>query len=124
MRLRWLADVEEHDYAAALDYLSLKLDRARAETMVAALRALPGPESRRANDILRACGLRPVPRSDPGVSKHLTKDGRRKLLSPVLVVSFDDGGDIADGYHRVSAAYWTDPYTRVPARIAAVSRGG
>jgi hypothetical protein len=123
MKLHWLDDVEEHDYGAALAYLSLKLDPVRAASMVTALRALPGPELRRANDILRACGLPPLPRSDPGVSKHLTKDGSRKPLSPVLVVSFDDGGDIADGYHRVSVAYQLDPYALVPARIAAVSRG-
>jgi hypothetical protein len=121
VKIRWLADVADHDYDAALDYLTLKLDRPRAETMVAALRALPGPEPRRANDILRACGLRPLPRVDPGVARHLRKDAR-KPLSPVLVVSFDDGGDIAVGYHRVSAAYQTDPYTLVPARIASVSR--
>jgi hypothetical protein len=122
VKIRWLDDVAAHDYDAALDYLTLKLDRARAETMVAALRALPGPEPRRANDILRACGLPPLPRDDPGVARHLRKDAR-KPLSPVLVVSFDDGGDIADGYHRVSAAYQLDPYTPVPARIASVSRG-
>jgi hypothetical protein len=122
MKLRWLAEVEEHDYDAALEYLSLKLDPARAASMVAALRARPAPEMRRANDILRACGLPPLPRDDPGVARHLGNVVSKKPLSPVLVVSFDDGGDIADGYHRVSAAYWTDPYTRVPARIAAVSR--
>jgi hypothetical protein len=121
VKIRWLDDVAAHDYDAALDYLTLKLDRPRAETMVAALRALPGPELRRANDILRACGLPPLPRDDPGVARHLRKDAR-KPLSPVLVVSFDDGGDIADGYHRVSAAYQLDPYTPVPARIASVSR--
>jgi len=122
VKLHWLPEVEEHDYAAALDYLSLKLDPTRAASMVAALRGRPAPEMRRANDILRACGLPPLPRSDPGVARHLTKEGSRKPLSPVLVVSFDDGGDIADGYHRVSAAYQTDPYTLVPARIASVSR--
>jgi hypothetical protein len=58
------------------------------------------------------------------LARHLGKGAGRHPLSPVLVVSFDDGGDIADGYHRVSAAYQTDPYTPVPARIASVSRGG
>jgi hypothetical protein len=123
VRLRWLDDVKEHDYEAALEYLTLKLDESRAQVLVAALRALPGPQPRRANDILRACGLPPLPRSDPGVARHLGKGGGRLPLSPVLVVRFDDGGDIADGYHRVSAAYQQDPYTRVPARIASVGRG-
>ena len=43
-------------------------------------------------------------------------------LSPVLVVSFDDGAEIADGYHRISLTYALDPFGVVPVRIASLSR--
>jgi hypothetical protein len=39
----------------------------------------------------------------------------------VLVVSFDEVADIADGYHRVSLAYALDPFAAVPLRIASFS---
>ena len=50
---------------------------------------------RRANDILRASGREPLPLNDPGVLKDLVKVASGAKLSPVLVVSFDDGAEIA-----------------------------
>lgn len=38
MAIRWREDVAEHDYAAALAYLSLRLDEQRASKVVAHLR--------------------------------------------------------------------------------------
>jgi hypothetical protein len=116
--IRWLKDVVDHDFEAAYNYLSLRLDADRAKLAVKALRKAE-VTTRRANDILRACGYAPLPLSDPGVHKDLLKSGDNKL-SPVLVVSFAKGGDIADGYHRVSLAYNIDPFADVPLRIAHV----
>ena len=116
--VEWLKDVADHDYESAYDYLSLRLDPQRAEAAVQALKKAK-ITTRRANDILRACGYSPLPLSDPGVHKDLLKSGERKL-SPILAVSFAHGGDIADGYHRVSLAYNIDPFSAVPLRIAHV----
>ena len=74
---------------------------------------------RRANDILRACNLVALPLDDPGVRRDLLNAVSGKRLSPVLVVSSGDGGDIAEGYHRVSLAYNLDPFGDVPLRIGA-----
>ena len=100
--LRWLEDVAAHDFEAALAYLSLKLDEKQAAAAVERLRKAKVTR-RRANDILRACGLVPLPLDDPGVRRDLLNSVSGKLLSPVLVTSTGDGGDIADGYHRVSS---------------------
>ncbi len=116
--LRWLDDVVGHDFDAAKAYLSLKFDEKQASTAVAHLRKAKVTR-RRANDILRACSLVPLPLDDPGVRRDLLKAVSGKLLSPVLVVSTDDGGDIADGYHRVSLAYHLDPFGDIPLRIGA-----
>jgi hypothetical protein len=116
--IKWLKDVVDHDYESAYNYLSLRLDADRAKLAVKALRKAE-VTSRRANDILRACGYSPLPLSDPGVHKDLLKSAGQKL-SPILLVSFAHGGDIADGYHRVSLAYNIDPFSDVPLRIAHV----
>lgn len=115
--IRWLEDVADHDYAAAEAYLSLKLEQAKAEKVVARLRAA-AVTTRRANDILRAARLDPAPLDDPGVVKDLTKVIEGKHLSPVLLVSGKAGADIADGYHRVSLVYRIDPFGEVPLKLA------
>ena len=119
MSLRWLDDVEEQDYVAAHGYLTLLLDERRAERCVQALRDADLTE-RRANDILRATHSNPLPQDDPGVWRDHLKLQKKERLSPVLVVSWEYGGDIADGYHRVSMAYHLNPFALVPMRLAYV----
>jgi hypothetical protein len=116
--LRWLDDVAPHDFDAALAYLSLKFNEKQASAAVTRLRKADVTR-RRANDILRACGLDALPLDDAGVRRDLLNAVSGKKLSPVLVVSTGDGGDIADGYHRVSLAYHLDPFGDVPLRIGA-----
>ena len=110
--LQWKKDVEQHDYAAASSYLSIRFGESRAERVAAELRKLP-VITRRANDILRATGRAALPLSDPGVLKDLKKVLSGEKLSPILVAQ----GDVADGYHRLSLAYALDPYAEVPLKI-------
>ncbi|HSZ45949.1 MAG TPA: hypothetical protein VK823_11460 [Streptosporangiaceae bacterium] len=114
--MKWLADVAEHDFEAAHNYLSLKLDDKRADDCVQRMRKAKLTQ-RRANDILRATGLTPLPLSDPGVKRDLVKLLTGEKLSPILVCDQADGADIADGYHRVSLAYNIDPFMTVPLKI-------
>jgi hypothetical protein len=113
----WLDDVADKDYDAAFEYLFLKLDEIHARLVIAKLRQAPLIQ-RRANDTLRACGYQALPLTDPGVSREHAKLGSGKKLSPILVVSFAIGGDIADGFHRLSYAYNYSPYATVPMRLA------
>ncbi len=110
--LQWKKDVDEHDYAAASSYLSIRFGESRAQQVSQELQKLP-VITRRANDILRATRRDPLPLSDPGVLKDLKKVLAGEKLSPVLVAE----GDIADGYHRVSLAYALDPYADVPLKL-------
>ena len=114
--IAWLADVADHDYEAAYNYLSLKLDDKRASESVDRLKKVK-VSARRANDILRATGLTPLPLTDPGVKRDLLKVLSGDKLSPVLVSDQKAGADIADGYHRVSLAYNIDPFMSVPLRL-------
>jgi hypothetical protein len=114
--IKWLKDVAEQDYEAAYNYLSLKFDEKRASEIADRMK---GAEvtARRANDILRATGLSPLPLTDPGVQRDLLKLLNGEKLSPVLVCDQKPGADIADGYHRVSLAYNIDPFMTVPLRV-------
>jgi hypothetical protein len=114
--LQWKKDVEQHDYAAASSYLSIRFGEGRAEKVAAELRKLP-VITRRANDILRATGRDPLPLTDPGVLKDLKKVLSGEKLSPILVAE----ADIADGYHRLSLAYALDPYAVVPLKLGGVA---
>jgi hypothetical protein len=114
--IAWLNDVAEHDYDAAFNYLSLKFDGKRAGEIVDRMKK-GKLTSRRANDILRATGLTPLPLTDPGVKHDLLKLLGGKKLSPVLVCDQKPTADIADGYHRVSLAYNIDPFMTVPLRL-------
>jgi hypothetical protein len=114
--IAWLADVADHDYDAARNYLSIKYDEKRAGEAVDRMKKAK-LTSRRANDILRATGLPPLPLTDPGIRRDLLTLLNGGKLSPVLVSDQKAGADIADGYHRVSLAYNLDPFMSVPLRL-------
>jgi hypothetical protein len=117
--ISWKKDVVGHDFEAAEAFLSIRLNPDKAKSLVKRLKEASVTE-RRANDILRASRLEPLPLNDPGVLRDLAKLTAGEKLSPVLVVSLDDGAEIADGYHRVSLAYALDPFGAVPLRIASL----
>lgn len=121
MEIQWKADVDDHDYGAAEDYLTLLLNQKTAVAVVKGLRKAPLVK-RRVNDILRASHREPLPSLDPGVARNALKVNDGKKLSPILVVSFEFGGDIADGYHRASLAYLLDPFAYIPLKLVSVSR--
>ena len=114
--IKWAKEVADHDYAAALAYLSIKLTEDTADKAVARMRKAE-LTSRRANDILRAAGLDPAPLDDPGVVKDVIKVIEGKALSPVLLINQGGTADIADGFHRVSLIYRIDPYGVVPLKL-------
>lgn len=113
----WLPEPEEHDFPAAMEYLDLLwlgsdvciphlVDDLRAtETVV-----------RKAKDILRASRLELLPKINLHVNSNIQKVRKGKLLSPVLLVR-GNPLIIADGYHRVCAAYHLTEDLEVPCRL-------
>lgn len=120
----WLEEPELHDYDAAQDYLELIFRRTTAAGLVAGLRDNGTQVQRKAKDIIRASHLRLLKKSDPSVAHDLRKIDAGHALSPILLVVDLDRQRliIADGYHRVCAAYRLDENTEVPARIITTSR--
>jgi hypothetical protein len=121
--ITWLSMPEPHDYRAAEDYLRLALDPKHADHAVHELRHAKHTHAWKAKDILRAAELQALPAENEGVAAKLTKLSEHKPLSPVLLVQREDGPLIvADGYHRISAAYLEDESAEVPALEASLPR--
>ncbi len=113
----WRDKVAEHDFDAAEAYLSLRFAPKIAEQLVKRLTRAKITK-RRSNDILRASRLPPLSVEDPGVRRNLQKVLiAKEKLSPVLLISFEEGLEICDGYHRVSFAYLVEPDVEVPCVI-------
>ena len=118
IEIKWLRELEEHDYPAARSYLSLLYEESVANTFVDKLRRVSITEFK-AKDIFRASGL-----SQLGISNaHVEKDQRKiesgKELSPLLLIRDSAHGKviIADGYHRLCAIYTYDEDAMIPCKI-------
>jgi hypothetical protein len=116
--VKWLNEPELKDYIAAESFLSMLIAPPAPAGVVRRLRG--APEGRwAAKDILRAAAL-PVlkPKQSSEVSAHLKKIKAGRPISPILLIGgLREAIVVADGYHRVSAAYRVDEDTMVPGRL-------
>lgn len=119
-RPRWKSDVDEHDYAAAYDYLTLIMDGDVAAHIVTQLRDQPDIVKRKAKDLLRAADLPLLPRDDEYVTRDLLAIANGDRLSPVLYLrgAIARRPVVVDGYHRICASYWCDPDADVSVKLA------
>jgi len=121
----WGDEPDEHDYPAAADYLALLAAAPQIGEIVAALKQSPVVH-KKAKDLLRASRLALLPENNPHVQRDLKKIKKGKRLSPILAVRGDLNTDvamqIADGYHRVCASYYTDENTDIPVRIVPATK--
>jgi len=124
-QVRWLPLPEDQDYPAAGDYLSLLESDDVVASVVAALMSAP-IKHRKAKDILRAARLVLLPEDNAHVASDLRKIREGRKLSPILMVRGDLArgipAQIADGYHRVCASYYTDEDTDIPLKLADAPR--
>ena len=119
LKVRWLDDAQEKDYAAAHSYLSLLVAPGELDPLITRLRSAPLGHWR-AKDILRATQLPLLAaKESKEVSEKLVKIRAKEQLSPILIVILrpDVVAQIADGYHRTCAAYLTHEDAIVPGRI-------
>jgi len=117
--VKWLSQPEDHDYPAALSYLSLIYDAATAAGLVKKLKKAAMTEFK-AKDIFRASALPLL-----GVANFHVKKNQQKIMSggemtPLLLVRDPAHGRviIADGYHRMCAVYSFDEDAVIPCKIA------
>jgi len=118
--ISWLSQPEDHDYAAAKNYLELVLPgKIPAQLSQALLKS--SMSIFKAKDIIRASRLPHLAADNKHVSHDLEKVEKGKPLSPILLVRGDAryGHDliIADGYHRVCAALHLDENAEIPCKV-------
>ncbi|KOT94045.1 hypothetical protein ADK70_13185 [Streptomyces rimosus subsp. pseudoverticillatus] len=111
----WLPEPEEHDFPAAADYLDMLFVPETVRRLIDALHTTP-TQPKKAKDILRASGLPLLPQDNVHVKHDIHKVKAGAKLSPVLLVR-GIPLVIADGYHRVCAAYHLTEDLTVPCRI-------
>jgi len=116
--VKWLKEVEEHNFPAAESYLSLLYPKIEAARLVTKLRKAELAEFK-AKDIFRASQL-----SLLGVSNFHVERDRKKIkkgvaLSPILLVRdlAHRRTVVADGYHRLCAVYGFDEDCWIPCKI-------
>ena len=112
----WMKDPEVHNYDAAYDYLDLHLPKERVEQLVEGLKNTKTIH-KKAKDVLRASGLTLLTADNIHVKSNLKKFKKGKLLSPVLLVRGENKLYIADGFHRISAAYILSEDLEIRCRI-------
>ena len=119
VEIKWLSEPEEHDYPAALSYLSLLYDEQTAAAYVNKLKRASISEFK-AKDIFRASGLSLLGISNAHVEKDRQKIQSGHELSPLLLIRDSVNGKviIADGYHRLCAVYSYDEDAVIPCKIA------
>lgn len=107
--IKWLADVEEHDYPAAASYLTLLYNEEMVTQMILCFKQAPIVQFK-AKDIFRASQLSLLGVSNHHVAKDREKIQKSKRLSPLLLLREQRNGKliIADGYHRLCAIYEFD----------------
>jgi hypothetical protein len=124
-KVKWLEKPEDHDFPAAGDYLALLADSNTVKEVTDSLQR-GTVVYKKAKDLLRAARLSLLPEDNPHVAADLTKIKKGTPLSPILAVRGDLATgvalQIADGYHRVCASYYTDENTDIPVVIAQFGR--
>jgi disulfide oxidoreductase YuzD len=116
--IKWLAEVEPHNYPAAESYLGLLFAEEKVAALVAKLKNAAIVQFK-AKDIFRASQLSLLGVSNSHIEKDREKIEEGKSLSPLLLVRDEVNGKviIADGYHRLCAIYQFDEDVLIHCKI-------
>ena len=117
-KIKWLKLPEDHDYPAALSYLSLIYDEFTAQKYIIALKRGEIVYFK-AKDIFRASKLSLLGVSNSHVISNQKKIRKGESLSPLLLKrdTVTMSVIIADGYHRLCAVYHYDEDALIPCKI-------
>jgi len=119
VEIKWSSQPEDHDYPAALSYLSLLFDEQTATAHVSRLKKQASVAQFKAKDIFRASGLPLLGISNTHLARDRDKIKSGHALSPLLLVRDAVHGRliVADGYHRLCAVFSCDEDALIPCKI-------
>lgn len=117
--IQWLADASESDYAAAAHFLALIDKPKEVDKALAEMRAAATVEYK-ATDLLRAAQLEIPAADDRPTREQIKKIKKGQAVEPVLLVRAAALKKVivADGFHRICAAYRIDPDVVVHCKLA------
>lgn len=117
--IQWLADASDSDYAAAAHFLALIDKPKEVDKALAEMRAAPTVEYK-ATDLLRAAHLAIPEADDRPTREQIKKIKKGQAVEPVLLVRAPALRKVivADGFHRICAAYRIDPDVTVHCKLA------
>ena len=117
-KVKWLDNPEDHDYPAAISYLSLIFTEVEATRISSSLKKA-SIKKFKAKDIFRASKLSLLGISNSHVTKNIKKIKLGNKMSPLLLVRETINGNviIADGYHRMCAVYHFNEDELIPCKI-------
>ena len=119
--IEWAADPGDDNAKDAMNFLGLYKTKKNAARIVDDLINAP-LVTFKAKDILRSAGLPALPKDNAHVQLALQLIANGQILNSVYLLrgKLTKGIPvvIVDGYHRISAAWWTDPSSEVDAHIA------
>jgi hypothetical protein len=117
--ITWLDDANPSDYEAASHYLALVDTQKNIDKAVTDLKAAAIAEYK-AIDLLRAAQLTVPKADDRPTREQIKKIERGEAVSPVLIVRVPALKKVivADGFHRICAAYRIDPDVMLHCKLA------
>ena len=117
--ITWLRLPESHDYLAAASYLALTYKDVQVAKLIQKLKKASMTEFK-AKDIFRASGLSLLGISNAHIAKDRKKIEAGRPLSSLLLIRDPQQGKviIADGYHRLCAAYSFNEDAIISCKIA------
>src|SRR5580700_4270569 len=117
-KIKWLSELQEHDYASALSYLCLLCNKKTAKARVKELKRAEMSQFR-SKDIFRAARLPLLAVTNSHVKKDKQKIEAGEKISPLLLIRNPSKEKvvIADGYHRLCAVYSFDEDAVIPCKI-------
>lgn len=118
VEIKWFKEPEDHNYPAALSYLSLIYEEKQAADYVNRLKKAAISEFK-SKDIFRASSLSLLGISNTHVKTNQEKIETGEKLSPILLVRDSANGRVivADGYHRLCAVYTYDEDAIISCKI-------
>lgn len=119
-KIEWLNAPEDHDFPAAVSYLSLIFTLEYARDVVDRLKSPTTQMFYKSKDIFRASGLTELTADNKHVKKNIEKIEKGEALSPLLLVRHSTCSKVivADGYHRLCTAHLLNEDFDIPCRIS------
>ena len=118
--INWQTEVPYKNLADALDYLCLWMPTEEAGELVDGFKECP-VSWLQAHTVLSACHLPILTKKDPHVKNDLQRIDDGEELAPIFIVRgcilANAKPLVADGYHRLCAAYLCDPNELVPCLV-------